>query len=784
MWLSDVLYAAYARRLTRQLDPASVPAHVGVMLDGNRRWAKARGAGTARATRPGPTTSPTSCRWCDEVGVEVVTLWLLSTDNLNRPAEELRPLLGIIEDAVDSLAATAPLAAAPGRRARPAARRAPPRGSRPPRTRTRDVDGLLVNVAVGYGGRREIADAVRSLLHEQADRGHEHRGAGRGHRRRAHRRAPLHQGPARPRPGDPHLGRAAPRRVPALAERAQRVLLLRGLLARLPQGRLPARAARLRASASAASAPDARARVTGTERVGVSDAARRTLHQRGDAAPSGGHARVVTTCTRDPPRAGAGAPVERRDHRSALGPARSDHGLEHATGTARTSRAEGAASAPTCSTPRSCWRTPGRSRRFAEHEVVLPVVVITELEGKRHHPELGYFARTALRMLDDLRIRHGRLDAPVPDRRRRAAPCGSSSTTPTRRRCPPGFRLGDNDTRILAVARNLADEGRDVTLVSKDLPMRVKASARRARAPRSTAPSSRSTSGWTGMAELDVTVEEIDDLYDDGRLESVERRASCPATPGWCSLAARVRRWAGSAPTSSCTSCAATATRSACTAAAPSSGSRSTCCSTRRSASSRSAAAPAPASPRWRCAPASRRSWSAASTRKVVVFRPLYAVGGQELGYLPGAESEKMNPWGQAVFDTLGGPGLARGGRGDPRPRHARGAAAHPHPRPLAARRVRHRRRGPVAGAQRAAHGAVADRAELAGRAHPRRRPARQPAGRAGTTASSRWSRRSRATRCSPTSRSPAASAARSRRWSPTCSRASRSEPEGAAANG
>jgi len=119
---------------------------------------------------------------------------------------------------------------------------------------------------------------------------------------------------------------------------------------------------------------------------------------------------------------------------------------------------------------------PGALRRFAEHEVVLPVVVITELEAKRHHPELGFFARTALRVLDELRITHGRLD--------QAVPIGDEGGTirvelnhTDADSLPSGFRLGDNDTRILAVARNLANEHRDVTLVSKDLPMRIKASA-------------------------------------------------------------------------------------------------------------------------------------------------------------------------------------------------------------------------------------------------------------------------------------------------------------------
>ena len=85
MWLSDVLYAAYGRRLTRQLDASSVPRHVGVMLDGNRRWAKARGAGASEGHQAGADNIANLLSWCDEVGVEVVTLWLLSTDNLNRP---------------------------------------------------------------------------------------------------------------------------------------------------------------------------------------------------------------------------------------------------------------------------------------------------------------------------------------------------------------------------------------------------------------------------------------------------------------------------------------------------------------------------------------------------------------------------------------------------------------------------------------------------------------------------------------------------------------------------
>src|SRR6476659_1288005 len=100
--------------------------------------------------------------------------------------------------------------------------------------------------------------------------------------------------------------------------------------------------------------------------------------------------------------------------------------------------------------------------RFAEHEVVVPVVVVSELEAKRHHPELGYFARTALRLLDDLRVQHGSLDAPLALDGGGTLRVELNHTDPTS--LPAGFRLGDNDSRILAVAKNLAGEGSDVTL--------------------------------------------------------------------------------------------------------------------------------------------------------------------------------------------------------------------------------------------------------------------------------------------------------------------------------
>jgi len=165
-----VLYPAYEARVVRRLPADRLPKHVGVMLDGNRRWAKAVGADTAHGYRAGAANIEPLLGWCEEVGVEVVTLWLPSTDNLNRPSEQLKGLLDIIEGAVATLAEERrwrlhPVGALDLLPAQTAERLKAAEES------TRDVDGLLVNIAVGYGGRREIADAVRSLLMEQAAQG-------------------------------------------------------------------------------------------------------------------------------------------------------------------------------------------------------------------------------------------------------------------------------------------------------------------------------------------------------------------------------------------------------------------------------------------------------------------------------------------------------------------------------------------------------------------------------------------------------------------------------------
>ncbi|MEU7749116.1 MULTISPECIES: PhoH family protein [Nonomuraea] len=292
---------------------------------------------------------------------------------------------------------------------------------------------------------------------------------------------------------------------------------------------------------------------------------------------------------------------------------------------------------------------PAAMTRFAEHDVVLPIVVITELEGKRHHPELGYFARKALRYLDDLRVQYGRLDEPMPtgDGTIRVELNHSDPSI-----LPVGFRLGDNDTRILTVARSLAAEGCDVVLVSKDLPMRVKAasiglSAEEYRAELVV------ESGWTGMAEVQVTTEDVGTLFEHGTADLEEAR-DLPTHTGLRMLSAKGSALGRVLPDKSVRLVR---------------GDREVFGLHGRSAEQR-IALDLLMDPEIGIVSLGGRAGTGKSAlalcagleavlerrqhRKVVVFRPLYAVGGQELGYLPGSEGEKMGPWAQAVFDTLG----------------------------------------------------------------------------------------------------------------------------------
>ncbi|CUR55169.1 PhoH family protein [metagenome] len=296
---------------------------------------------------------------------------------------------------------------------------------------------------------------------------------------------------------------------------------------------------------------------------------------------------------------------------------------------------------------------PGALRRFDEHEVVLPVVVITELEGKRHHPELGYFARSALRALDELRVEHGRLDEPVP-----LTDTGGTLRVELNHTdaasLPSGFRLGDNDTRILAVARNLADEGYDVTLVSKDLPLRIKASAVGLDAQEYRAElAHESEVSYSGMAELDVASSDLDELYDDGTLD-LDAARELPCHTGLVLMSERGTALGRVGPDKQVHLVR---------------GDREAFGIHGRSAEQRIALEML-LDPEVGIVSLGGRAGTGKSAmalcagleavmerrqhKKVVVFRPLFAVGGQELGYLPGSESEKMSPWGQAVFDTLG----------------------------------------------------------------------------------------------------------------------------------
>jgi PhoH-like ATPase len=294
--------------------------------------------------------------------------------------------------------------------------------------------------------------------------------------------------------------------------------------------------------------------------------------------------------------------------------------------------------------------------RFAEHAVVLPLVVIGELEGKRHHPELGWFAREALRLLDDLRLQHGRLDKPIP-----VGATGGSLHVELNHSdpevLPPGFRADSNDSRILACALNLAAHTPGVVLVTKDIPLRVKAAAVGLEADEYRAQEV-TPSGWTGMADVEVPQEAVDTLYREGGVDltafGIEVTGEFPCNTG-------LRLLAGSS------SALGRVTKDKQVRLVR--GDREAFGLHGRSAEQR-VALDLLLDPDVGIVSLGGRAGTGKSAlalcagleavmerglhRRVVVFRPVYAVGGQDLGYLPGSESEKMQPWAQAVFDTLG----------------------------------------------------------------------------------------------------------------------------------
>ncbi|WP_369130021.1 PhoH family protein [Modestobacter roseus] len=294
---------------------------------------------------------------------------------------------------------------------------------------------------------------------------------------------------------------------------------------------------------------------------------------------------------------------------------------------------------------------PGALLRFAEHEVVLPLVVIGELEDKRDHPELGWFARQTLRRLDDLRVQHGRLDAPVPvgeDGGTLHVELNHSDPAAL----PAGFRNDSNDSRIMVVALNLRAEGRDVCLVTKDVPLRVKAAAV-GLATEEYRGLGIVDAGWTGMTELSLDDAEIAELYDAGSV-FLRSAAELPTHTGLVLLSSRgsalgrvtpdkhVRLVRGDREAFGLHGRSAEQRIALDLLLDPEIGIVSM---GGRAGTGKSALA--------LCA-GLESVMERRAHKKVVIFRPLYAVGGQELGYLPGSEGEKMAPWAQAVFDTLG----------------------------------------------------------------------------------------------------------------------------------
>jgi PhoH-like ATPase len=294
---------------------------------------------------------------------------------------------------------------------------------------------------------------------------------------------------------------------------------------------------------------------------------------------------------------------------------------------------------------------PGALLRFGDSDVVLPLVVVGELEDKRDHPELGWFARQALRMLDDLRVTHGRLDAPVPvgeDGGTLHVELNHSDPSVL----PAGFRNDSNDSRIMVVALNLRAEGRAVSLITKDVPLRVKAAAVGLETDDYRAHDA-VDAGWTGMAEVCLDDAELDALYEDGET-FVPAAAELPTHTGLVLLSSR-----GSALGRVTPDKQVRLVR----------GDREAFGLHGRSAEQR-IALDLLLDPEIGIVSLGGRAGTGKSAlalcaglesvmerrahKKVVIFRPLYAVGGQELGYLPGSENEKMSPWAQAVYDTLG----------------------------------------------------------------------------------------------------------------------------------
>ena len=293
---------------------------------------------------------------------------------------------------------------------------------------------------------------------------------------------------------------------------------------------------------------------------------------------------------------------------------------------------------------------PAALGKFEEHEVVVPLVVLSELEEKRAHPELGFSAREALRRLESLRVEHGTLTAPI-----RVNEAGGTVRVELNSidmsSLPGSFHTETNDHRILAVARNLADKGLETVLVSKDLPLRLKAGVVDLRAEEYLNELNEAD-GWTGMLEAQVTPGTVDELYARRTVplpDGVDAPVNTGITfrsPAGSALGRRradgdVHLVDGDRPLFDLRGRSAEQRVALDLLADPSVGivSLGGPAGTGKSVLALAAGLDAVLEQR--------------THRRVIVFRPLYAVGGQELGYLPGTEVEKMSPWGAAVVDAL-----------------------------------------------------------------------------------------------------------------------------------
>ncbi|MEY2402914.1 MAG: PhoH-like ATPase [Acidimicrobiaceae bacterium] len=292
--------------------------------------------------------------------------------------------------------------------------------------------------------------------------------------------------------------------------------------------------------------------------------------------------------------------------------------------------------------------------RFDEHEVVLPIVVLMELEAKRNHPELGWAARQTLRMLEQFRTEAGSLTEPLV-----ANQAGGTLRVELNHQdtagLPAALASDNNDHRILAVAKNLADEGHAVTVVTKDLPLRLKASIVGLDADEYRNELATGDSSWSGFVELEVDSDTIDELFAERVVDLAEAR-ELPCNTGVALVAG---------PTGSQSALGRVRDDKRVHLVR---GDRTLFDLHGRSAEQR-IAIELLADPRVGIVSIGGPAGTGKSVialaagldavleqrthKRVVVFRPLYPVGGQDLGFLPGTEAEKMSPWASAVTDAL-----------------------------------------------------------------------------------------------------------------------------------